>query len=87
MNIKLLWERLQLKAYKRLSTLWLTKHIVWNIRTRYSFLKPASEKEIILGTMQIFNMCFLAVSFLAVCTISLRGASVYTYIIWFSLFL
>lgn len=86
MNIKLLWERLQLKAYKRLSTLWLTKHIVWNIRTRYSFLKPASEKEIILGTMQIFNMCFLAVSFLAVCTISLRGASVYTYIIWFSLF-
>ena len=86
MKIDTFWENMQLKLYKRLSGFSLTKHVVWNIRTRYAILKPASEKSIILGTMKILNRCILAVGMLSACFVTLKGASIYTYLIWFSLY-
>ena len=86
MKIDIFWENMQLKLYKKLSSFFLTKHIVWNIRTRYAILKPASEKSIILGTMKILNGCILVVGMLSAGFVILRGASIYTYLIWFSLY-
>lgn len=80
------YEKLQLKLYKKLSGFPLTKHMIFYIRTRYVLLKPESEKSIILGTMKILNRCILAIAILSLCSITLRGASIYTYLIWFSLY-
>ena len=86
MRMDTFYENLQLKLYKKLSGFPLTKHMIFYIRTRYALLKPASEKSIILGTMKILNRCILAIAILSLCSIMLRGASIYTYLIWFSLY-
>ncbi len=79
-------EKAQLKLYQCLSSFSLTKRIIWNIRTQYAILKPVSEKSIILGTMRIVNLCIVASMVLTVFLFSIKGASVYTYIICFSLY-
>lgn len=86
MKVKIIWEQWQIRLYQLLSNFWLTKHIVWNIRSRYTLMKPASEKNIILGTMRILNRCFCAIGLLIFFAVTLKGASIYTYLIWFSLF-
>ncbi len=86
MRRKAFWERIQLKLYKWISSFSLTKHLVRSIRTRYSILKPLSEKGVILGTMKICNLCMVAVGLLTIFLFSLKGASMYTYMVYFSLF-
>lgn len=86
MKVKEIWEQWQIRLYQLLSNFWLTKHIVWNIRSRYALMKPGSEKNIILGTMRILNRCFGASGLLMLFAATLKGASIYTYLIWFSLF-
>ena len=49
-------------------------------------IKPVSEKKVILGTMKIINWCILTIIFLCMFTFSLKGASIYTYLICFSLY-
>lgn len=83
--IKGSWENGQLRLYNRLSSWELTKYMVWKIRKRYEMIKPASEKTVILGTMKILNICLLAVGLLSGFAVTLWGASIYTYMIWFSL--
>ncbi len=71
--------------YNRLSTFGVTKHVIWRIRKQYEMIKPASEKVVILGTMRIFSLCMSAVALLSGFAVIFRGASIYTYLIWFSL--
>ncbi len=80
-----LWENWQLKFYRYLSNFPLTKHFVWNIRKIYEIMRPASEKNIILNTMKVLETCiFLSLGLLGFAT-TLKGASIYIYLIFFSL--
>ena len=79
------WENWQLKWYRYFSTFGLTKHFVWNIRKIYEIMRPASEKNIILNTMKVLEGCFFVSFGLLLFASTLKGASIYIYLIVFSL--
>ncbi len=80
-----LWENLQLLLYSYFSTFGLTKHFVWNIRKIYEIMRPTSEKSIILNTMKVLEGCFCVLLGLLLFASTLKGASIYIYLIIFSL--